>query len=76
MEQAMLLRQINTDSSTSSCYDINDIARRFLEMKPGFVENFIDFANKPHNLFLRNELRGDIRFENIWNKLRNDSCRL
>lgn len=73
MKQTMLLRQINADSTISSCYDIDDIARRYTENKQGFIENLVEFANQPHNLFLRNELRADIRFQNIWSQLHNDT---
>ena len=73
MKQPMLLRQINSDVSTSSSYDIDDIARRFGNMEPGFARKFIDFANGPRNVFLRKELRADERFKYYWEDLCDDS---
>ena len=76
MKKTMLLRQINSDVGKSSCYDIDDIARRFGNMEPGFARKLIDFANEPSRVFLRKELRDDERFKYYWEDLRNDSCRL
>ena len=63
LPKTLLLRMINSDINTTSCYDIDDIARRLEKNDCEFENNLIEFANRPNNIFLRNELRSDRRFE-------------
>ena len=72
----LLLRSINNDILKSSCHDIDDIARRLGNNEPLFARNIIQYANYPRNVFLRNELLGDVRFKYYWMDLRNDFSKL